>query len=60
MKLIRQRIEAHPLDTANIRRGKTLRQDHKNYILSLMLYKRLCDQCPKLDDAIANRVGPMA
>jgi len=29
---------------ANILRGKTAGQDYKNYILSLMFYKRLCDQ----------------
>jgi len=32
----------------------------ENYVLSLMLYRRVCDQCPKLDVAIANAVGPLA
>jgi type I restriction enzyme M protein len=34
-------------------RGKTAGQDYKNYILSLMFYKRLCDQWEcEADDAI--------
>jgi hypothetical protein len=41
-------------------RGKTARQDHENYTLSLMFYRRVCDQRPKLDVAIANVVGPPA
>ena len=44
-----QQIEAHLLGAANILRGKTAGQDHKNYILSLMFYKRLCDSCPAND-----------
>ena len=60
MKLIRQQIEAHPLGTANIRRGKTVGHDYKNHSLSLMLYKRLCDKCPKPYDAIAVYVRPLA
>jgi hypothetical protein len=32
----------------------------ENYILSRMLHKRPWDQCPKLDVAIANVVGPPA
>lgn len=44
MKLSRQQLEAHLWGAANILRGKTAGQDYKNYILSLMFYKRLCDQ----------------
>ena len=44
MKLTQQRLEAHLWGAANILRGKTAGQDYKNYILSLMFYKRLCDQ----------------
>ena len=44
------------LGTANILRGKTAGQDYKNYILSLMFYKRLCDQWEcEADDAIAEQ-----
>ena len=44
MTLTLQQLEAHLLGAANILRGKTAGQDYKNYILSLMFYKRLCDQ----------------
>ncbi len=44
MKLPLQQLEAHLWGAANILRGKTAGQDYKNYILSLMFYKRLCDQ----------------
>ena len=44
MKLTLQQLEAHLWGAANILRGKTAGQDYKNYILSLMFYKRLCDQ----------------
>ncbi|WP_395017915.1 N-6 DNA methylase [Dongia sp.] len=41
---------------ANILRGKTAGQDYKNYILSLMFYKRLCDQWEdETDEAIAEQ-----
>ena len=54
MKLTLQQLEAHLLGAANILRGKTAGQDYKNYILSLMFYKRLCDQWEcEADDAIA-------
>ena len=54
MKLTRQQLEAHLWGAANILRGKTAGQDYKNYILSLMFYKRLCDQWEReADDAIA-------
>lgn len=54
MKLIRQQIEAHPEGAANTRHGKTVGHEYKNYILSLMLYTRLCDQWEcEADDAIA-------
>jgi type I restriction enzyme M protein len=43
MKLTLQQLEAHLWGAANILRGKTAGQDYKNYILSLMFYKRLCD-----------------
>lgn len=49
-----QQLEAHLWGAANILRGKTAGQDYKNYILSLMFYKRLCDQWEcEADDAIA-------
>jgi type I restriction enzyme M protein len=54
MKLNQQQLEAHLWGAANILRGKTAGQDYKNYILSLMFYKRLCDQWEnEADDAIA-------
>ena len=43
MRLTQQQLEAHLWGAANILRGKTAGQDYKNYILSLMFYKRLCD-----------------
>ena len=43
-KLTQQQLEAHLWGAANILRGKTAGQDYKNYILSLMFYKCLCDQ----------------
>jgi type I restriction enzyme M protein len=54
MKLTQQQLEAHLWGAANILRGRTAGQDYKNYILSLMFYKRLCDQWEcEADDAIA-------
>jgi type I restriction enzyme M protein len=54
MTLTQQQLEAHLLGAANILRGRTAGQDYKNYILSLMFYKRLCDQWEQeADDAIA-------
>ena len=54
MRLTQQQLEAHLLGAANILRGKTAGQDYKNYILSLMFYKRLCDQWEnEADEAIA-------
>lgn len=54
MPLSQQQLEAHLWGAANILRGKTAGQDYKNYILSLMFYKRLCDQWEnEADDAIA-------
>lgn len=44
MRLTQQQLEAHLWGAANILRGKTAGQDYKNYILSLMFFKRLCDQ----------------
>jgi type I restriction enzyme M protein len=53
MKLTLQQLEAHLWGAANILRGKTAGQDYKNYILSIMFYKRLCDQWEcEADDAI--------
>lgn len=53
MKLTQQKLETHLWGAANILRGKTAGQDYKNYILSLMFYKRLCDQWEnEADDAI--------
>jgi type I restriction enzyme M protein len=54
VKLTVQQLEAHLWGAANILRGKTAGQDYKNYILSLMFYKRLCDQWEcEADEAIA-------
>src|SRR5947209_8025276 len=54
MTLTLQQLEAHLWGAANILRGKTAGQDYKNYILSLMFYKRLCDQWDnEADEAIA-------
>jgi type I restriction enzyme M protein len=54
VKLTQQQLEAHLWDAANILRGKTAGQDYKNYILSLMFYKRLCNQWEnEADEAIA-------
>jgi type I restriction enzyme M protein len=44
MRLTQQQLKNHLWGAANILRGKTAGQDYKNYILSLMFYKRLCDQ----------------
>jgi type I restriction enzyme M protein len=56
MRLSQQQLEAHLWGAANILRGKTAGQDYKNYILSLMFYKRLCDQWEnEADDAIAEQ-----
>lgn len=56
MKLTQQHLEAHLWGAANILRGKTAGQDYKNYILSLMFYKRLCDQWEnEADEAIAEQ-----
>src|SRR5438034_6315744 len=56
MKLTLQQLEAHLWGAANILRGKTAGQDYKNYILSLMFYKQLCDQWEcEADDAIAEQ-----
>ena len=56
MKLTLQHLEARLWSAANILRGKTAGQDYKNYILSLMFYKRLCDQWEwEADDAIAEQ-----
>ena len=53
-KLTQQQLETHLWGAANILRGKTAGQDYKNYILSLMFYKRLSDQWEnEADDAIA-------
>jgi type I restriction enzyme M protein len=55
MKLTLQELEAHLKSAANILRGKTAGQDYKDYILSLMFYKRLCDQWEcEADDAIVD------
>src|ERR671916_14523 len=49
-----QQLETHLWGAANILRGRTAGQDYKNYILSLMFYKRLCDQWDhEADEAIA-------
>ena len=54
MRLTQQQLEAHLWGAANILRGKTAGQDYKNYILSLMFYKRLFDHWEnEADEAIA-------
>ncbi len=54
MKLSQRQLEAHLWGAANILRNKTAGQDYKNYILSLMFYKRLCDKwVNEADEAIA-------
>src|SRR5437660_12620299 len=56
MRLTQQQLEAHLWGAANILRGKTAGQDYKNYILSLMFYKRLCDQWEnEADEAITEQ-----
>jgi type I restriction enzyme M protein len=56
VKLTQQQLESHLWGAANILRGKTAGQDYKNYILSLMFYKRLCDQWEhEADEAIAEQ-----
>lgn len=56
MRLTQQQLETHLWGAANILRGKTAGQDYKNYILSLMFYKRLCDQWEnEADEAIAEQ-----
>lgn len=60
MRLTLQGHDAHRWRTANMPRCKTATQGHEHYILSLMLYRRVCDQRPKLDVAIADVVGPPA
>jgi type I restriction enzyme M protein len=53
VRLTLQQLETHLWGAANILRGKTAGQDYKNYILSLMFYKRLCDQWEQeADEAI--------
>jgi hypothetical protein len=43
-RLTQQQLETHLWGAANILRGRTAGQDYKTYILSLMFFKRLCDQ----------------
>src|SRR4051812_41609584 len=55
-RLTQQQLEAHLWGAANILRGKTAGQDYKNYILSLMFFKRLCDQWEnEADEAIVEQ-----
>ncbi|MBA3513012.1 MAG: type I restriction-modification system subunit M N-terminal domain-containing protein [Pyrinomonadaceae bacterium] len=51
-RLTQQQLETHLWGAANILRGKTAGQDYKNYILSLIFYKRLCDQWENEADAL--------
>jgi len=54
MKLTQRQLENHLWGAANILRGKTAGQDYKNYILSLVFYKRLLkyERAPQcLDEA---------
>ncbi len=59
-KLTQQQLEAHLWGAANILRGKTAGQDYKNYILSLMFFKRLCDQWHHEADVVGNIGGQAA
>lgn len=43
-RITQQRLEAMLWGAANVLRGRTAGQDYKGYILSLLFYKRLCDQ----------------
>ena len=43
-RLSQQQLETHLLSAAGILRGRTAGQDYKTYILTLMFFKRLCDQ----------------
>lgn len=60
MSLVPQRRAAHRWCTANMPRCKTAKQGHERYMLSLMLYRRVYDHCPKLGVAIADVVRPLA
>jgi type I restriction enzyme M protein len=42
--LSQQELESWLWGAANILRGKTAGQDYKTYVLSLLFFKRLCDQ----------------
>ena len=56
MRLTQRQLEAHLWGATNILRNKTAGQDYKNYILSLMFYKRLCDQWEnEAEEAIAEQ-----
>ena len=55
-KLTQQQLETHLWGAANLLGRKKPGQDYKNYILSLMFYKRLCDQWEnEADEAIAEQ-----
>jgi type I restriction enzyme M protein len=55
-RLTQRQLENHLWGAAKILRGKTAGQDYKNYILSLIFYKRLCDQWEnEADEAIAEQ-----
>src|SRR5260370_40231905 len=55
-KLTQRQLENHLWGAAKILRGKTAGQDYKTYILSLIFYKRLCDQWEnEADEAIAEQ-----
>ena len=44
MKITQSKLNNHLLTAAGILRNKTAGQDYKNYILSVLFYKCLCDQ----------------
>ncbi len=55
IKATQQQLEAHLWGAANVLRGKTAGQDYKNYyILSLMFFKRLCDQWEHEADGVTS------
>ena len=54
-RITQQQLESHLWGSANILRGRTAGQDYKSYILSLMFFKRLCDQYEyEADEKIAD------
>lgn len=55
-RLTQQQLETHLWGAANILRGRTAGQDYKTYILSLLFFKRLCDQ---FDCEVDEKIGQL-